>query len=53
VVVPILVILIIVAFGPVFPDEEELAHEPNEFIDIDRLILMTHIYARAIYELVN
>ncbi|MEG2785410.1 MAG: dipeptidase PepV [Anaerovoracaceae bacterium] len=33
-----------VAFGPLFPDEEELAHEANEFLAIDSLVKMTEIY---------
>ncbi|BEP28761.1 dipeptidase PepV [Helicovermis profundi] len=41
----------IVAFGPLFPEEEELAHQKNEFIGIDELIKMTKIYTKAIYEL--
>ena len=41
----------IVAFGCVYPDEEELAHQKNEFIDIDRFILSTKIFAEAIYKL--
>lgn len=40
-----------VAFGPVLPDQEELAHQPNEFISIDHLLLLTRIYGKAIYEL--
>ena len=41
----------IVAFGCVFPNEEELAHQKNEFIDIDKFILSTKIFAEAIYKL--
>lgn len=40
-----------VAFGPVFPDQEELAHETNEFIEIKHLMQITEIYAEAMYEL--
>lgn len=40
-----------VAFGGIFPGEPELAHQPNEFINIDSLINMTVIYAQAIYKL--
>lgn len=37
-----------VAFGPLFPYEEELAHEANEYLDIDSLEKMTVIYAAAL-----
>ncbi len=40
-----------VAFGPVFPGQEELAHQKDEFISIDHLMKLTSIYTRAIYEL--
>ena len=40
-----------VAFGPQFPYEEELAHEPNEFLAIDSLEKMTAIYGRALEKL--
>lgn len=41
----------IVAFGCVFPDEEELAHQKNEYIDIDKFVLSAKIFADAIYKL--
>lgn len=37
-----------VAFGPLFPYEEELAHEANEYLDIDSLEKMTVIYTAAL-----
>jgi len=40
-----------VAFGPMFPGREDVAHKKNEFIDIDDLLRMTALYAEAIYEL--
>ena len=40
-----------VAFGPLFPGQEELAHQKDEYIGIDDLILNTKIYAAAIIEL--
>lgn len=40
-----------VAFGPLFPGKEELAHQKDEYIEIDDLIKATAIYAQAIYEL--
>lgn len=42
-----------VAYGPVFPGQRELAHEPDEYIGIDDLILSAKIYAQAIYTLLN
>lgn len=40
-----------VAFGPVFPGEADLCHQPNEFIDIDGMVTSTKIFAEALYEL--
>ncbi|MFW6034887.1 MAG: dipeptidase PepV [Halothermotrichaceae bacterium] len=40
-----------VAFGPLFPGQEELAHQRNEYIGIKELILNAKIYANAIIEL--
>lgn len=40
-----------VAFGPAFPGRGDLAHQPNEYISVDDLILSAKIYGRAIYEL--
>ena len=41
----------IVAFGPIFPGEPELAHQKDEYVDIDNLIKATKIFADAIYRL--
>ncbi|MGG5461797.1 dipeptidase PepV [Clostridium sp. B9] len=41
----------IVAFGPIFPDEPDVIHKPNEYIKIDDLVLITKIYAKTLYEL--
>lgn len=41
----------IVAFGPQFPDTEEVIHKPNEYIELDVLMKITKIYAEAIKEL--
>ena len=38
-----------VSFGPLFPGEEELAHQPNERISINSLVKMSEVYAAAIY----
>lgn len=40
-----------VAFGPLFPGQPELAHQKDEFIGVDDLILNTKIYAKAIVAL--
>lgn len=41
----------IVAFGPAFPGSPDLAHQANEYIDIEDLIKCAKIYGAAIYEL--
>lgn len=41
------------AFGPLFPHEEELAHEANEFLALDSLEKMTEIYAGALEALLT
>jgi len=40
-----------VAFGAQFPDEEDLAHQANEFASVDRLMLAMKIYANALIRL--
>ncbi|SDK15710.1 dipeptidase PepV [Natronincola ferrireducens] len=42
-----------VAFGPLFPGEEKMAHKANEYIDIDSLMKTTVIYAKAIVKLLQ
>ncbi|MDR1943307.1 MAG: Sapep family Mn(2+)-dependent dipeptidase [Synergistaceae bacterium] len=37
-----------VSFGGLFPGEEELAHQANEYIALESLRKMTHIYAEAL-----
>lgn len=41
----------ILAFGPIFPGKPLVEHKPNEYIQIDELILNCKIMAHAIYEL--
>ena len=43
----------IVAFGPMFPGSPDLAHQANEYIEIENLIKCAKIYGEAIYELSN
>ena len=40
-----------VAFGPVFPGEVDLCHQPNEYIDIETMVTSTKIFAEALYQL--
>ena len=40
-----------VAFGALFPDEEELAHLANEYESIDSLIKAAKIFANALLRL--
>ncbi|MBD1380191.1 dipeptidase PepV [Metabacillus arenae] len=40
-----------VAFGPLFPERPDVAHQKDEYIVIDDLVKATAIYAQAIYEL--
>ena len=40
-----------VAFGPLFPQEEQTIHMPNELIVLDNLRTMAHLYLEAIYRL--
>jgi succinyl-diaminopimelate desuccinylase len=42
-----------VAFGPLFPNDPELAHQKDEYITVNNLIKNTKIYARAINKLAN
>lgn len=40
-----------VAFGPMFPGQQEVAHQKDEYISIEHLMKITKIYAHALYEL--
>ena len=40
-----------VAFGPLFPKEEQTIHMPNECVDLVNLRKMAELYLEAIYEL--
>ncbi len=42
-----------VAFGMLFPGEPELAHQADEFVDIENLVKATAIYAEAIVKLAS
>ncbi len=40
-----------VAFGPMFPGQEDVAHQKDEYISIEHLMKLSKIYAKALYEL--
>ena len=40
-----------VSFGANFPKDIDMCHQANEFVDIEKLILSSKIYAKAILEL--
>ena len=40
-----------VAFGQVFPNEEDLAHQANEYISISNMVTSCAIYAQALVDL--
>lgn len=42
-----------VSFGPVFPGQQELAHQANEYISLNDLRKIAKIYAQAIYNLIQ
>lgn len=42
-----------VSFGPLFPGEKELAHEDDEFLEIESLEKMTQIYIDALEKLLE
>ena len=39
------------AFGALFPGDEELAHQPNEYLDIDKMLVSIAIFAESIVRL--
>jgi len=42
-----------VAFGPVFPGKPELAHQADEYIEVEDLLKNLRIYTHVIYELIK
>lgn len=42
-----------ISFGMNFPGDKDMCHQADEFVDIDKLILSTNIYAKAIYTLLS
>ncbi|MGL4676419.1 MAG: Sapep family Mn(2+)-dependent dipeptidase [Brevinema sp.] len=43
----------IVAFGPSFPGERGIAHNPDEYMSITHIVFMTKIYTYALYRMAN
>lgn len=43
----------VVAFGPHFPGKPSLAHQIDEFVDLDDFMLVTTIYVDALYNLIK
>ncbi|EEY34116.1 Sapep family Mn(2+)-dependent dipeptidase [Pseudoleptotrichia goodfellowii] len=41
----------IIAYGPSFPGQKDIAHLPDEWMDLDDLEKITEIYALALYEI--
>ena len=41
----------IVPFGPSFPGQKGIGHNPNEYMDISDIVLNAKIYAQALYRL--
>lgn len=41
----------IIAYGALFPGDEDRMHQKNEFVSVERFELMTRIFAEAIYKL--
>ena len=40
-----------VAFGPIFPGDPDVIHQPNECADVDKLMKSFQIVAAAMYEI--
>lgn len=43
----------IVAFGPLFPGQEKVAHQPDEYIEINAMVKCAQIYGKAIEKLLD
>lgn len=42
-----------VCFGMNFPKDKDMCHQVDEFVEINKLLLTTNIYAKAIFELLH
>lgn len=43
----------IIAYGPSFPGQRDIAHLPDEWMNLEDLCMCTHIYAQALAALAN
>jgi len=43
----------VVAFGPLFPGQEKVAHQTDEYMELNALIKCTQIYAKVIERLLQ
>ena len=43
----------VIAYGALFPGDEDRMHQPNECLSVERFLQMTKIYAEAIYKLAS
>ena len=41
-----------ISFGMNFPGDKDMCHQADEFVDINKLLLSSNIYAKAIYKLI-
>lgn len=41
----------IIAYGPSFPGQKDIAHLPDEWMDVDDIMMNAQIYASALYQL--
>ena len=42
-----------ISFGMTMPNDTDMCHQVNEYIEIDKLLMSTNIYSKAIYELLK
>ena len=42
-----------ISFGMNFPGDKDMCHQADEFVDINKLLLSSNIYAKAIYNLIS
>lgn len=40
------------SFGPTFPNDPDMCHQTDEFVDIDKLLLTTEIYTNALFHFI-
>ena len=40
-----------ISFGMTMPGAKDMCHQVDEYVEIDKLLLSTNIYAKALYEL--